>query len=171
MIAPELHRPMATDRIAVAGQAVEIVADAAECAAVAARLGVPAVRQLSARLQVTRLIDSRAGEILVEGELRAVLTRECVVSLEPFEARTSERFRVRFVPAGSESDDDDPESDDEIPYEGTAIDVGEAVVEQLALTLDPYPRKPGATLPAGASDPEEGPFAQLAALARRGQPS
>jgi len=171
MIPPELHRPHATDRIATAGQTIEIRAETAECQAIAERLGIPAVHTLICRFDVTRLLDGRSGEILAEGHLRARLDRDCVITLERFTTTVDERFRVRFVPEGLEDEGDDPESDDDIPYTGTAIDLGEAAVEQLALTLDPYPKKPGATLPPEASDPEEGPFAALQALARRGQPS
>jgi uncharacterized metal-binding protein YceD (DUF177 family) len=171
MITPELHRPVATDRIATMGQSIELRADAAECAAIALRLGVPAVHALTCRFHVTRQMDARSGEIIAEGHLKARLDRDCVVTLERFTLAVEERFRVRFVPEGTEAGDDDPESDDEIPYAGTGIDLGEAAVEQLALTLDPYPRKPGAELPPEASDPEESAFAALAALARRGQPS
>jgi hypothetical protein len=35
------------------------------------------------------------------------------------------------------------------PFEGDAIDIGEAVAQQLALALDPYPRAPGASLEGG----------------------
>ncbi len=171
MIPPELHRPFATDRITTAGQTIDFSADAAECQAIAQRLGIPALHALSCRFLVTRPADARPGEILAEGQLRATLERECVITLEAFRTKIEERFRVRFVPAGTESDDDNPDSDDEIPYDAAAIDLGEAAVEQLALTLDPYPRKPGATLPPEASDPEENAFAALAAHARRGQSS
>ncbi len=168
MITPELHRPVATDRIATSGQSFDIKADTAECEAVALRLGIPGLHALTCQFHVARQMDARSGEIIAEGHLRARLDRECVVTLERFTLSVEERFRVRFVPHGTEAGDDDPESDDEIPYEGTAIDLGEAAVEQLALTLDPYPRKPGAALPPEANDPEENPFA---ALARRGPPS
>ena len=74
--------------------------------------------------------------------------------------------RVRFVPEGREDPELDPDSDDEIPYSGVAIDLGEAAAEQLALMLDPYPRKPGADLPAAADDSQTSPFAALARLKR-----
>jgi hypothetical protein len=167
---PELHRPTATDRIPVSGMTVDVQADAAECEAIAARLMIPAVKKLSCRFVLTRPLagatTKRPGEILAEAHLRATLVRECVVTLEPFTTQTEERFRVRFVPGGTEIDDEDPESDDEIGYDGAAIDLGEAAVEQLALTLDPYPRKPGAELPPEASDAESGPFAALVRLVR-----
>ena len=76
-----------------------------------------------------------------------MVVRTCVVSLDDFETTLEEDFRVRFVPAGTETDNPDPEAEDEIPFAGTVIDLGEAAAEQLALSLDPYPRKPGAELP------------------------
>ena len=54
-----------------------------------------------------------------------------------------------------------------MPYAGGAADLGEATVEQLALALDPFPRKPGAALPADVTEEVSGPFAAL--LARRAQ--
>jgi len=42
------------------------------------------------------------------------------------------------------------------------------VAQQLAVSLDPYPRAPGAALPAGLEPSGEGnPFAALAALKKR----
>ena len=78
-----------------------------------------------------------------------------------------ELFAVHFVPPGDEIDDSDPEAVDQIPYVGGAADLGEAAVEQLALALDPFPRKPGAALPAEAAEEASSPFAAL--LARRTQ--
>lgn len=167
---PELTFVVATDRIPTSGMTAQVTADARQCAAVAARLKLPSVSRLSCDFALTRPLAGaarrREGEIVAVGRLRATLTRECVVSLDPFEIDVEEGFRVRFVPAGSEFDDADPESDDEIPYEGAGIDLGEAMVEQLALVLDPYPRKPGAALPDEAGDGFEGPFAALTRLRR-----
>jgi uncharacterized metal-binding protein YceD (DUF177 family) len=159
---PEFHRPLAVDRIGPAAQDHAVAATPAECTALAARLGVPAVHSLECHWRLRR---GEAGRIAAEGHLRARLVRECVVSLDEFETEMAEQFRLTFVPEGRESDDPDPESEDEIPYAGGAIDLGEAAAEQLALDLDPYPHKPGVTLPAAASEAAESPFA---ALARRG---
>ena len=89
-----------------------------------------------------------------------------MVTLDEFPQEIGEDFAVRFVPAGTESDED-PESEDEIPYESGLIDLGEATIEQLALALDPYPRKPGAALPEEAEPEDESPFAALARLRDR----
>jgi hypothetical protein len=163
MAKPGFSRPLALDRLGGAGFETEVTATAEECAVLARRLGIPAVLGFSCRFRLRR---ADAGRIAADAEFAARLVRECVVTLEEFETDASEAFRVIFVPAGRESDDLDPESDDELPYQGSAIDLGEAAAEQLALTLDPYPHKPGAELPPEAEQGAESPFA---ALRRRGR--
>lgn len=100
--------------------------------------------------------------------MQARITQLCVVSLEPFEARLDETSQLRFVPerlmtgeAPEALDAESLEGPDEIPFTGDMIDLGAALAEQLALGLDPYPRKPGAELPAAAQDIPENPFALL----------
>jgi hypothetical protein len=83
------------------------------------------------------------------------------VSLDDFDAPVEEMFQVRFVSVGQETDDIDPELDDEIPFEGNGIDLGEAAAEQLGLALDPYPRGSGVEMPAVEDEPEQHPFAAL----------
>jgi uncharacterized metal-binding protein YceD (DUF177 family) len=160
-IAPEFHRPLPLDRIGPSGHVADVEATGAECAALAVRLLLPAVLRLSCRF---RLHMHPGGRVAAAGHLKARVVRTCVITLDDFEVEIEERFSVSFVPEGTESDDLDPESEDEIPYSGSTIDLGEAAVEQLALALDPYPRKPGAELPEAASDAEDSPFARLAAL-------
>lgn len=162
---PELSRPIALDRARDDEQLVE--ADATERGAVAARLGLVAIGVLSCRF---RLSDEDRGVHAASGHLRARFTQTCVVSLDEFETLLDERFRVRFVPDGMLEDLSnnrlDPEADDEVPYAGSVINLGEATVEQLALLLDPYPRKPGAAVPAVAQAAEAHPFAALSKLRR-----
>ncbi len=164
--APELHRPVSLERI---GGGLEVTVEAApeELAALAVRLGVPAVHALVCRF---RLRPGTGGAVLAEGRLEARLERECVVTLEPFEAVQAEVFSLRFLPeealADASSADEDPDAPDDVPYTGTILDLGEAAAEQLALALDPYPRSPGATLPGDAEESAPSPFAALAALRR-----
>lgn len=161
---PEFHRPLAVDQVGPAGLKLELRANAAERRALAARMAIPAVAEFVCHFRLTAL---QGGGVQAEGHLRARAERVCVVTLDAFEAVTEERFRVRFVPAGAESDDEDPESDDEIVYRGGTIDLGEAAAEQLALVLDPYPRKPDAALPDTAAPDADSPFAALARLQPR----
>lgn len=165
----ELHRLLPLDRLGAGWTEFVVEADGGECEALAARLGIPAVLALRCGF---RLKAGRRGVVAAEGALEARLVRECVVTLEPFEVAVAEAFRVQFVPSErlAEEPEDaaiDPDSDDEVGYEGKALDLGEAAAEQLALGLDPYPRKPGVAL--AEAEPEAGgAFAGLARLRGRG---
>lgn len=146
------------------GATVLVLADTAELPAVAARLGVIAVHMLRCEFRLRHI-----GGSVVEGhgELTASLTQTCVVSLDDFDGLVQDAFTIHFVPAGAEDEDSEPDAPDQIPFEGSVIDLGEAAVEQLALALDPYPRKPGAALAEEAMDAPLGAFAGLAALRTR----
>jgi uncharacterized metal-binding protein YceD (DUF177 family) len=166
-MAPEFARPVALARIPPEGREERLVATAAECAALARRFAIPAVNRLEA---VLRLAVEPGGAVAVTGTLSAEVVQDCVVTLEPVTQQVSEPVALRVLAAGEEPSDD-PDGPDEIAAEGGTIDLGEALAEQLALALDPYPRAPGAGLPAGPEGTAEapsGPFAALAAL-RRGR--
>ena len=158
---PEFHRPISLDRIGPHGLDITIDATPAECAALAERMNLPAVLSRSC---VFHLIREGRDTVAARGALRARVTQTCVVSLDDFDAPVQEVFQIRFVPEGEESEDIDPEADDEIPFEGNAVDLGEAAAEQLALALDPYPRMSGVELPPSGADPESHPFAALRRL-------
>jgi uncharacterized metal-binding protein YceD (DUF177 family) len=155
---PEFSRRITVERIASPTHDVTVEANAAELAAVAGRLQLPAVSALTCRF---RLRPTPGSKIAAEGWLDALVMQTCVVSLEDFAVVVSEHFALHFVPAGTESDDIDPESPDEIPYDDGVIDLGEAATEQLALALDPWPRKPDTTLPDITTDEPASPFASL----------
>jgi len=159
----EFHRPVTLDRIGTQGLDLTLEASAAECIALGIRMKLPA---LHAVVCVFHLIREGRDVVAARGHLRARITQTCIVSLEEFETSVEEIFQVRFVPSGEESDDIDPEAEDEIPYDGNRIDLGEAAAEQLGLALDPYPRMPGAELPEAEADFELHPFAGLSGLRR-----
>jgi hypothetical protein len=161
---PELHRPVAVERVGPAGLDHVLEASPGECIALARRLRLPAMLSLTCRF---RLEQALAGTLVVRGHLSACILQTCVVSLDDFTAAVEERFVVRCVPEGTESDDPDPNTLDEITYAGGIVDLGEAAVEQLALALDPYPRSPGAVLPDIEVEPEPHWFGGLDALKRR----
>jgi hypothetical protein len=159
MTTTELPRLFPTDRLV--GTDIEIKATQAECDALAARLLLPGVAELYCRWHITALPE---GIFAAKGLLKAVITQTCVVSLEPFLTRVEDRFEVRFVPESLLGEEDEHEEIDEIPYQGNEIDLGEATAEQLALSLDPFPRKEGAELHPSAVEDLSGPFAALATL-------
>ena len=109
------------------------------------------------------------------------MTQNCVVTLEPVVQIVDQRFSLEFGAASDVLDEEtgemvilpDQEQPDPMPAGG--LDVGEMVAEQLALAIDPYPRKPDADLQAvlrqHGIDPDAGktnPFAALATLKTKG---
>ena len=161
MIASELHRPLSLDRIGAAGLDFTVQANAGECDALAKRMQIPAVHAVTCTFH---LIREDRDHVAARGHLRARVTQTCVVSLEEFDTDVEEVFQIRFVPSGEETEVIDPEADDDLPYEGNMIDLGEATAEQLGLAMDPYPRMPGAELPDEAVEDAPHPFASLAGL-------
>ncbi len=164
----EFHRPFDTSEMSDEPVEREISADEAERAALARRFGLRALDRLSARLTVRRIRDDLFH---VSGRFQAAVVQQCVVTLEPVRTSLDEPLAMTFakgkaLASGQAVDgleDEEPDSMD-----GDVIDLGEAVAQQLAVSLDPYPRAPGASLeavlPAGK---EEGgrasPFAALEA--------
>ena len=159
----ELSRPWKAEAAFQGEAVIEVVADELERAVVAVRLGVAGIAELACRFSLS-MVPGEFGRVMGEGRLRARMTRECVVSLDDFEEHITEAFRVVFVPEGTEAHDDDPEADDEVPYAGSTIDLGEATVEQVALMMAPYPRKPGVELAEEAGEQQSSPFAALSRL-------
>lgn len=159
---PEFHRPLALARIPAEGREERLEASAAECAALAARFGIPGIERLAATL---RLRPEPGGAFLAEGRLSAEVVQTCVVTLDPVRQAVEDPVSLRILPPGTEASDD-PEGPDEIETADGTVDLGEAVAEQLSLALDPYPRAPGASLPGaeGEGAAPSGPFAALAAL-------
>jgi uncharacterized metal-binding protein YceD (DUF177 family) len=166
----EFSRIIRAGHIKAAEQEYEVVVDKASRAALAVRFGLPGISSLSG---VFKLKHERSGIIAATLRMRARVTQRCVVMLEPFEVDVAEDSELRFVPVhhlpeGAEPEEEEeitPESlegPDEIPYTNDQIDLGSALAEQLALALDPYPRKPGAVLPSEATDNSAHPFSVLA---------
>ena len=158
--APEFSRPLPLGLVGPEGRREVLEADGAERAALARRFGIPAIESLRAELV---LRPEPGGAVRAQGRLDASVVQSCVVTLEPVAQRVDEAVDLRLLPPGREPQDE-PDEPDEIATAGGVADLGEAVAEQLALALDPYPRAPGAVLPAEADDPGEHPMAALAKL-------
>lgn len=159
--APEFSRLLRLGLVGPDGRREVLEADEAERAALARRFGIPAVGSLRAEL---RLWPEAGGAVRAEGRLAADVVQSCVVTLEPVPQRVEEGVALRLLPEGAEPQDDADEPDEIPSGAGGVVDLGEAVAEQLALALDPYPRAPDAALPAEASDAAERPMAALAQL-------
>jgi uncharacterized metal-binding protein YceD (DUF177 family) len=164
MNGPEFSRLVPIESIGPTQRAITVEANEAERTGLARRMGIPSVLALSCSFDLRRE-STAAGVILGRGHLVARVVQTCVLTLDEFEADLTEAFDLRFVPAGMESEDMDLEGPDEVPYEAGQLDLGEAAAEQLALALDPFPRKPGASLPV-EEEPRPSPFDVLGSLRR-----
>lgn len=153
------------------GERLDLVADDAERKAVAKRLGVPSIDRLDSHVTLTK-----TGPVIrAEGRLLAAVGQSCVVTGEPVAAHVDEPFAILFVPEPEIGGPDDEielgEADcDTVFYEGALIDLGSAIADSLALSLDPYPRSAGAEAvlkEAGVLTEEQAsPFSVLARLKR-----
>ncbi|MDJ0389449.1 YceD family protein [Roseomonas sp. E05] len=153
-IAPEFSRTLPWAAVGQEGRRQSLQATPAECAALARRFGIPAIEAFSAELELRPEGDEA---IRVRGHLSARVVQSCVVTLEPVAQSVEEAVDLRFLAAGEEPSED-PEGPDEIPAERDLLELGEALAEQLALALDPYPRAPGAELPLEVREEEEEPL-------------
>jgi uncharacterized metal-binding protein YceD (DUF177 family) len=160
--------PVRCDEVPETGLHLDLVADEAARAAIAAMAGVRALPQLAATFDLAR----QGAGLKVTGEVAATVEQTCVVTLEPMSSEVREPIDLAFVPsrAGAPSDaaadDIDPGAEDEPEFlvDGVA-DLAVAATEFLLLAIDPYPRRPGAVFePPKTADPAGHPFAALEAL-------
>ena len=162
-------------RLGNAGDEVRFAAGEAERAAIAKWAGVLSVEKLDIRVQIKKLAPDRFG---LGFELAAEVTQACVVTLEPVPGRIQHSFSRELIFTGpSRHRPDQPaksaESEvvvdlEEGPEEITSLhlDLAVPVLEELILSLDPYPRRPGVefTPKTEPSDPPDNPFAVLKGL-------
>lgn len=164
----EFSRPLPLADLNRSPVRMKIKADPTELPALAERLGIPAVNSLDAFLTIRRT-DSR---LRVEGTFQAVIEQICVISLDQFQNTAEGQIEEEFLLT---DDPDSPEVDldaDEIsaePFSGDEIDLGEIIVQNLLLVLDPHPRAKGAALSDLDYDPAQlgtagNPFAALGKL-------
>jgi len=148
---------------------MRLEASEAERAALARRFGLVRIDRLEAELN----LDRQGSVVDVSGRLSADIVQSCAVSGEDLPVSIDEPLALRFVPApaasaSEEEQEIDSGSIDEIEYEGSEFDIGEAVAESLSLAIDPFatgPQAEEARRAAGLGDEgASGPFAALAKL-------
>ncbi|MEO8176013.1 MAG: DUF177 domain-containing protein [Sphingomicrobium sp.] len=167
MIEDFAHR-LTLDRVRD-GERIDLVADEPERRAIAERLNLPSLERLEAHASLAR--DGQ--RIRAAGRVAASLEQRCVVTGEPVAAHVDEAFEIAFMPEPGADDLPEEvelaaEDCDVVFHDGVAIDLGSAIADTLALSLDPYPRSAAAEAAlreAGVlSEEEASPFAVLARL-------
>ncbi|MFM9828686.1 MAG: YceD family protein [Sphingomonas sp.] len=178
MTPPEFSRPQPLDRIGDSARPVTIDANEAERRALADRFGLRAVEALSATCGLHR----DAQGVTVTGMVQAQVVQTCVVTGDAIPVSIEAPLALRFVADDStatapEEIELSEDALDVIPFTGSAIDLGDAAAETMALALDSFPRGPradDALRKAGVlKEGEAGPFGALAGLrdALAGKPS
>jgi len=180
---PEFSRPVAIESLDEGGVALAVDADENERARLAKRFGLVAIDRLTGRARVTP--EEGGAVIHLDASFEADVRQTCVVTLEELRAHVAESFTRRYSARAEPEAEFDKHLDlaaeePPDPIVDGRIDVGEAVAEELALSLDPFPRKPGISFtdysagPGGgagdlgerAGNPKvpDGPFAALRRL-------
>lgn len=176
---PFTHKVQA-DRLGDSEKTLVIEPDPAALERMAKEYGCLDITNLKAELT---LKPWRKAGVRVTGVITADLKQECVVTLEPFEAQIREEVDRTYEAVSSRprkprdlNDDGEIEIELEtldppdVMIDGV-IDLGQLICEQLALTIDPFPRKPGVEfVPENSDDAGDeqdekpSPFAVLAKL-------
>ena len=172
---PPLERLYNLGRLARAGDELTITAKPEELQRIAEWAEVRSLDALTARISLKKLSATRFN---YEADLRAEVTQDCVVTLEPVHSLVERTIRreLHFDESGSleslVSVDPDLEADDvREEISNLHYDLAAPLLEELALAIDPYPRASGAELPQVEEGDGEAksPFAALAALKPRQQ--
>ncbi|MEX0693171.1 MAG: DUF177 domain-containing protein [Rhodospirillales bacterium] len=173
---PELHRPVKADALPAQGRTMNIVATDDELQAIKNRLDLTALRFLEGTIT---LKPEMGRQISLHGAIRAEIVQNCVITGDPLTtvldfalSRVFQEDADPFEGLNNDEDDDaitDPDIEEPDPIEDGVIDVGEQMVEELALNIPPYPRSPGASVSEiadepGRSESAASPFAVLASL-------
>jgi uncharacterized metal-binding protein YceD (DUF177 family) len=164
--APEFSRPVLLARLGSEPFRQEIEATAEERERLARRFDLVSLDRLAA---VVTLHRQAGGLVRLDAVFAAAFTQNCVVTLEPVAGAINDAFSLLYGPLDNDEGEIEIDLDAPVfePLTGDAIDIGEAVAQELSLALPEFPRDPDAVLdPAATSEPEAGPFAALAKLGR-----
>lgn len=153
------------------GERIDLVADDDERSAIAKRINLASL----ARLEANATLEREGERVRATGRIRASLEQSCVATGEPLPEHVDEPFDLMFLPAPGDGDPDEEvelgAADCDVTFhDGAAIDLGAAIADTLALSINPYPRSAGAQSAlneAGVlSEEQASPFAVLAQLKR-----
>ena len=139
-----------------------------ECQAIAERLGALDLKALEARFKIIQEEDPSC--FIISGKLHAELTQNCVVTLLPVDEVVDEamsiKVRLEEHPEEHEEFTLEPGEGEDIEYAPHAkVNVGELVVQYLALAMNPYPKKEGVVALHGDEvSLSQKPFAKLAEI-------
>lgn len=161
--------PLAVDGLSSAESKYVIKAAPQDLQDLAGLLKVQDVKSFSAGFKVK--LDRKKHIILINGDVKASVILQSVISLENFEKKYSNSFDIVFDTNTSK----DLKLEEELSVDDDVfdvvvngeIDLWQVAIEQLALLLDDYPRKDGESfsfVPEFGEDEKKNPFDVLAKL-------
>ena len=130
------------------------------------RFDLLALDRLAAVVELRR----QDGEVvLLEATFEAEFVQACTVTLDPVPGSISDRFSLVYAPINEQPHEFDWGVDEPAfePLWGDTIDIGEAVAQELSLSLPLSPRHPDAGIDVEFSEESNGPFGSLARLLGR----
>lgn len=162
--APEFSRLVQLGRLGAEPFRQRIEATAEEREKLARRFDLMVLDRLVAEVELQR---QSAEVIFLEARFEAEFVQGCAVTLDPVRGEVAERFSLVYGRA--------PDGEDEIALssegpafevlQGEAIDIGEAVAQELSLALPAFPRHHDAAIDdAATAEPMAGPFGVLRRL-------
>ena len=177
---PEFSRFVAAHELEKHGLELKIEADPQERETLAKRFDLLGIERLCAEVS----LETRPGGIIhMHVHYEADVSQSCIVTLVPLKNRVAGSFeRLYSAEAepffGSETEpgeDGHVSSEDSLdppdPLVDEGIDIGEAVAEQLALEIDPFPRAEnaefediGTNIEDSGDQENQSPFAALREL-------
>lgn len=143
MIAPEFSRTERLDTIGTTERTISVAANETERAALATRFGLLSLERLEAEFKVR----TEASGIVARGVVSADAVQACSVTDDPIPVKIKEKVALRFIEEDAVDEEEIELSEDALDtmfYTGSAIDLGEAAAETVALAIDPFPRGPNA---------------------------
>ena len=157
-----LSHPIDVATIKPDGLAVNFEATESELQGLAKLFDIPAVVKLTASFKLTR----KGSRVKVRGDVSGVVTRLCVLSLEAFDTDFHEPVTVDFDENAETPRDDESDLEALDPIIDGQIDIGALAAEFTALSLDPYPKKPGIIFDYSEDDEDKppSPFSALAGI-------
>jgi uncharacterized metal-binding protein YceD (DUF177 family) len=163
---PEFSRLVRLDQVGPKPFRQRIAATPDEREKLSRRFDLLSLDRLTAAVDLYR--DS--GDVVrLEASFEAEFVQSCVVTLEPIAGAISDRFLLIYGPPEKEPREIASGADEAAfePLVGDAIDIGEAVAQELSLAMPVFPRDLAASLDIEyADEPTEGSFASLAPLRR-----
>lgn len=177
-VSPEFSRVVRVAELGDETLRVELTASEDERAALAKRFDLKGIDSLVADVSLTLLPNK---DVRLDASFNARVKQTCVVTSAPMASKISHKFTTTYSPDADEdlaSDEEELETfNNQIelpePLIEEKIDIGEAVAEQFALEIDPFPRVKGTVFDgystgrkgkAEAAVEKKNPFAVLSQL-------